>query len=106
VIKICEREVPRAGIDGPKEAREKTLEDVRFVVVGGARNPIHNKSGDGVAAHAAGGGGVEKFCILVTLESELDFGPNFPVDRTFPDGEMESVHGKRPKGVLGEGKGA
>jgi hypothetical protein len=98
--------MPSAIRNGAKEAREETLKDMSFVMVGGAGDPIHHKGGDGVAAKAAVGGGVKFFCILIPFKRILDLCPGLPIDGTFLNGEMESVHSKGPKGVFREGKGA
>jgi hypothetical protein len=72
-------EAPSCGCNSTQETGIKVFQDRRFSKVVRDLNIIHEERGDGVPSHPAGGRGVKKLCVLISLQGVSNFGPGLPI---------------------------
>jgi hypothetical protein len=104
-VKNINVSAPKAWGDRAEKPRVEGFKDARFLAMRGVGNAIDNERRDCVVAKTAGSGGMEKICVLVSLQGKLDLCPHFPIDGAFLNQEVEGVHNQRTKAELSTRKG-
>jgi hypothetical protein len=105
-VESIQIKVPDWFARSTKEIREEAEEDLSLLIMTGDNTSIVLKQVDFITATTLGSSGMEKSCVLITIDGSPDLASLPPVEEFFFNCTSEDIGDNRTQGRLSRGKRA